>query len=380
MPTDRGGLGADAALSVAIDATPLLGRPTGIGVSCAGSLSALAARRDLTVSAFAVSWRKRGPLHGLVPAGVSTTQRPVPARAAHWLWSRCDLPPAEWFLGRHDVVHGMNFVVPPVRHGAEVITVYDLTVLRFPELASPGTRAFPELVRRALRRGAWVHTLAASVAAEIVEVFAVPEERVRVVPPGIPLLPEQDRHPDEESGPSRRYVLAVGTVEPRKDYPTLLDAFDRLAGAREDLELVVVGEDGWGSEAFTASLEASPFADRVRRTGWVDDAGLARLLRSASVLAYPSLYEGFGFPPLQAMAAGVPVVATRAGAVPEVVGDGALVVEPGDADALAGALAQVLDDPVYARSLVLRGNARVAEFSWAATAEGLVGLYRDATS
>ena len=151
-----------------------------------------------------------------------------------------------------------------------------------------------------------------------------------------------------------------------------------MAATHPEVALVVVGADGWGAERFAAAVEASPWRSRIVRAGYLDDPTVASTLRHAAVLAYPSRYEGFGFPPLQAMAAGVPVVATAAGAVPEVVGDGAVLVDPGDGDGLAGAIDRVLDGGAGLGEQVARGLRRSAEFTWEACANGLAGLYRDA--
>jgi glycosyltransferase involved in cell wall biosynthesis len=177
-----------------------------------------------------------------------------------------------------------------------------------------------------------------------------------------------------------RYVLAVGTIEPRKDYPLLVRSFDEVAAAHPDVALVVVGSDGWGAAAFGDAVAAAAARDRIVRPGYLDDAGLAAALRGADALAYPSRYEGFGFPPLQAMAAGVPVVATAAGAVPEVVGDGAWLVPAGDGDALAARLVEALSGGDAVDALVARGRARASHFSWERCADGLAGLYRDAAA
>jgi glycosyltransferase involved in cell wall biosynthesis len=175
------------------------------------------------------------------------------------------------------------------------------------------------------------------------------------------------------------YILALGTIEPRKDLPTLVRAFDAIAGDRPGLYLRVAGPEGWGMAAFEAALTAARHRDRVRRYGWVGGRERAELLARATVFAYPSLYEGFGFPPLEAMAVGVPVVATNAGALPEVAGDGAELVPVGDVDALAAALARLVDDPDARAALAERGRRRAECFSWEACADGLAGLYRDAT-
>ena len=380
----NGGAGVPPRLRVALDATPLLGTPTGVGVFCLGALRALGAHTDLDVHAFAVSWRRRAGIGPLLPATVAATQRPMPARPLHALWGRGAWPPVEWFIGRIDVVHGTNFVVPPTRRAAEVVSVHDLTPVHHPELCNPATLAYPGLIRRALRRGAWVHADSAFVAAEVVEAFGADPARVRVVAPGVPPLP--DMAPPVARGlvapflpPGvARYVLSIGTAEPRKDLPGLVRAFDRLADRHADLALVLAGPPGWGEEALTSAVDGARAGARVVRTGWLEPPALAALLQEASVLAFPSLYEGFGFPPLQAMAAGVPVVATRAGSLPEVLGDGAVLVDVGDDDGLVEALDRVLDDPALRGQLVASGAARAASFSWERCGEGLSVLYRDA--
>ncbi len=370
----------DEALRVALDATPLLGRPTGVGAFCAGVLEGLSRRQDVAASAFAVSWRRRHAIDGRLPPGIARCTRAMPARPLHAAWRMVEAPPLEWFVGATDVVHGTNYVVPPTRRAARVVTVHDLTTVRYPELCDRSTLAFPALVRRALARGAWVHTHSTSVADEVVETFGADPERVRAVASGVPRLDDPD-----ESAPLRylpsgvaRYVLAVGTAEPRKDLPGLVAAFDLLAGNRGDLGLVLAGPEGWGSADLHRAIDAARARARVVITGWVDGATLAGLLRAASVLAYPSLYEGFGYPPLQAMTLGTPVVATRAGAVEEVVDDAALLVAPRDPEALAQAISSVLDSEDTAASLRARGLVRAAAFDWDTCAAGLMALYRDA--
>ena len=372
-------------MRVALDATPLLGLPTGVGAFCQGALDVSAIRPDVDVRAYAVSWRRRGRIEALLPAGVAAHQRPMPARPLHALWGRWDAPPLEWFVGSVDIVHGTNFVVPPTRRAATVVSVHDLTPLHHPELCNEATLAYPGLIRRALARGAWVHTDSAFVAGEVADAFSVDPARVRVVYPGIPDLPvatERDtvavlsRLLPSGSG---RYCLAVGTAEPRKDLPGLVRAFGEVAARRHaDLRLVLAGPPGWGEDTLAPAVASSPARDRIVRTGWVEPPDLAVLLSRASVLAYPSLYEGFGFPPLQAMRAGVPVVATRAGSLPEVLGNGALIVEPGDHDALVLALEASLVDDALRRRLVAAGTTRSAQFSWERCGAGLEELYRDA--
>ncbi len=369
-------------LRVALDATPLLERVSGVPAFCAGVLGGLSRRTDVSTTAFAVSWRRRHLIEGRLPSGVAVARHAMPARPLHVAWGRSQLPPLEWFVGPTDVVHGTNYVVPPTRNAARVVTVHDLTTVRYPELCNRATLGFPGLVRRALAHGAWVHTHSAAVAAEVVEVLGADPARVRAVASGVPPLGVPDEHAPSRYLPDgvSRYVLAVGTAEPRKDLPGLVAAFDLLAGERPDLGLVLAGSAGWGSAALREALDAARSRDRIVVTGWIDDGTLAGLLRGAAVLAYPSLYEGFGYPPLQAMAEGTPVVATRAGAIGEVLGDAALLVEPKDHEALAHAIAAVVDSGETTADLRARGLARAASYDWDTCAAGLVALYRDAAN
>lgn len=363
-----------------------------MGTFCQGALGALARTPGVDVSAYAVTWRRRGWLPGLLPPGVRVRQRAMPARPLNFAWRHLDVPPCEWFVGGVSVVHGTNFVVPPARDAARVVTVHDLTTLKYPELCDRATLLFPRLVRRAVRSGAWVHTPSEFVASEVVSEFGADPSRVRAVHHGVPSQVDflddkkyrdcEDRATDRFQLPARaeRYLLSIGTIEPRKDYPGLVRAFDLVAERDTGVFLVVAGADGWGVDAFERAVAASRFGERIVRPGYVADSELDRLLGRAAALVFPSVYEGFGFPPLQAMAAGVPLVATAVGAVPEVVGDAGRLVVARDVEALACAIEVVLAGGEEVRAMVERGKRRAAEFTWERTASGLEDLYRDALS
>jgi glycosyltransferase involved in cell wall biosynthesis len=308
-------------VAVAMDATPLLGVRTGVGESVAGFLSAVSTDVDLDVIGYGLSATAGRSLPARLPPSVRAGRRiPIPAGALLRVWARTDHPAIELWSGPVDVVHGTNFVVPPSPKAARLVTVHDLTPVRFPELCSPTSLRYPGLIRRAVQGGASIHTVSQSVADDVMNHFDVEASRVHVIHNGLtPLSPPLPR--EESEAP---YVLAIGTVEPRKGLPDLVAAFDRIAGSIPEFRLKIAGPAGWGEEALAAALRSARHGDRIERVGWSDDR--SSLIAGARLLAYPSLYEGFGLPPLEAMSLGVPVVATTAGAIPEVVGDAAVLV------------------------------------------------------
>ncbi len=354
----------------------MLGQRTGVGEVTRGLLDALAARADVAPVAYALTWRGRDALGGVVPAGVRVATARFPARAARELWDRgAGWPTAEHWTGPVDVVHALNYVAPPA-HAAVIAAVHDLTFVRFPELCTPDTLRYPGLIRRSIARGATIQTGSEFTALEIRDEFGLAEDRVVVVPWGLAPVTGGNAPAGTALAGGTRYVLALGTIEPRKNVPGLVRTFDAVAASDPDVRLVVAGPDGWDQEAFDRAVDTAHHRDRIVRLGYVTDAQRRDLLAGATVFAYPSRYEGFGLPPLEAMAAGVAVVATTAGSLPEVLGDAAALVDPANEDDLADALRRVLADDAWRATLVTRGREQAALYSWAATAEHLVRLYR----
>ena len=366
---------ANQAVRVGVDATPLLGKRTGVGQFVTGLVEGFKGHSAVALRPFTVTAR------GWRSDEAKTIQRwPMPARPLRALWRHSDMAPIEWWTGSLDVVHGTNFVVPPSKRATQLISVHDMTTVLYPELCTPDTLQYPGLIARAVAGGAHIHTDSTFVATEVIRHFEIEPARVHTIHLGFQRYkpdPEQRGQLLAAEGDGAPYLLAIGTVEPRKDYPTLLEAFAMVAASETDLRLVIVGQSGWGERAFVAALAKIPagISARIERRGFVEEAERIRLLAGARMLVYPSVYEGFGLPPLEAMAAGVPVVATRVGSLPEVLGEGALFVTRANAVALASAIQRVHSDTELRNALRSRGYANAARFTLEAMVEAFTDLY-----
>jgi glycosyltransferase involved in cell wall biosynthesis len=356
---------------LALDVGPLYGHRTGVGAAVAELSAALASHPEVHPYPYLLSFRTRPD----PPA----RRLPLPAAAAHRLWARADWPRVDRWLAPAQVVHGTNYVVPPSRL-PRLVSVYDCWFLAHPGQASPPVRRAAAVLRRAVSRGAWVHASSEATAQRVRDLLGT--DRVTVAHLGaLPVPPPANRPAGAtwtRSLDGRPFVLALGTIERRKNLPALVDAFSRAAPQLDGAALVLAGAPGDDQPALDRAVAAVPqrVRDDIFTPGPVDDATKSWLLHHAAAIAYPSLDEGFGFPILEAQAAGRPVVATRAGSIPEIAGDGAELVPLGDADALAGALVRVVDDDARSQELVAAGRANLARFSWMTTATELVWLYR----
>jgi glycosyltransferase involved in cell wall biosynthesis len=371
---------------VGLDATPLLGRRTGIGRYVASLLPELRRlpadpdRGAWELLATAFSLRGRGELAALLPPGVRDRSRALPARLLQRTWARIEVPTVTSLVGRVDVFHGTNFVLPPTGSARGVVTVHDLAFLHTPATVSSTSQALRELVPRALARAAVVCTPSRAVADEVMAAYRLPADRIQVTPLGVDPAWSATPPPDPgwlaEQGLPERYVLFVGTLEPRKMLPTLVEAHRLMQASARGVPLVLLGPAGWGPQLYLAGLPGG----MVRTTGWRPDEEARRIVAGAAVLAFPSAAEGFGLPPLEAFAAGVPVVASDLPVTREVLGPDrrlADLVPPGDAAALAGALERRLTQADPAGAATAR-RERAAGFTWAATAASTAEAYRRA--
>ncbi len=319
-------------------------------------------------------------LHGRAPRLPYSPSIPVrslglPRLALYESWHRLRRPAVDRATGPVSVIHATGLAVPP-RSAPIVWTLHDLAWRRDPSSFTPwGVRFFEAALACAIEEADLVLCPSQATVDDAVAA-GLAADRVRLVPLGVrPVAVTEDaiRAVRRRYGLGRPYVLSVGTAEPRKNLGTLVDAFAGLK--RSDVDLVVVGPAGWQEDLRPL---AERLGDRARPLGFVADPELAALYAGAAVFAYPSHWEGFGLPVLEAMAAGAPVVTSAASATGEVAGDAALLVDPQDRDSLTDALARLLDDAPLAARLSAAGRARAAELTWERTASLTASAYAEA--
>lgn len=315
---------------------------------------------------------------------------PIPARWFERLSARFDLPRVEW-LARFDVLFAPNFIPPPTRTGALVVTVHDLAFRRFPETAPHGTRWWLERLDRTLANAARIIAVSESTRRDLMELYDVAAERVVVIPHGVDRETFRPASERELEAARRRfgidppYLLSLGGIEPRKNLPNLIKAFAALS-AHARTSLVIAGAGvAWnpeGGRLLDAALAEVPaeVRGRIALVGYVSGAEKTALIAGAEALVYPSLYEGFGLPVLEAMACGTPVLTSDVSALPEVAGGAAVLVDPRDVDSIRDGMARILTDPQLRGRLAEAGTARAASFSWTETAERTASVLREVGS
>ena len=364
-------------MKIAIDARALLPPTTGIGTYTRGISRGLAARPGLEVRLF--SPRPLPPQDG-VAVGVSADRHPL-----GMIWAQTTLSRRARDWGAEVLLAALT--IGPVRGTLPFVSVvHDLTPWSHPEWHARRTLVgFTPLWDWTAERAARLLCVSRATARELTRAYPETESRVRVVPNGV----DSDFTPPEEGvdltatrqryAGGRKYILYLGTLEPRKNVETLVAACDLVWRRRPSApDLVLAGGAGWKSKSLYDRIGASPFRDRIHRTGYAGREAARDLYRAAEVFVYPSHAEGFGLPVLEAMACGAPVVASTAEALREVAGEAALFADPRDAEGLARQIERVLEDPALAARLAAAGPARAALFSWEAAAEATAAVLAEA--
>jgi glycosyltransferase involved in cell wall biosynthesis len=357
-------------MRIVVDVTPLSRPRTGIGNYFRGMLAGLAesaeGRHELVAFGPTGPWgrqRIRDALDGL-PVELRLPLLP----RAHWwrtAWSRLGRPPVETFVGRLDVFHFSDWMYPPQRGGLRATTIHDLVPLRFPDWVEQATVRMhgPKYVHGA-KTCDRIFVNSAFTRGEVVELLEVPEERIVVAHPGIDPAFGPDGDRADLGAP---YVLSVGTLEPRKNLPTLVAAFSHVRKRHPELTLAIAGLEGWGERPVEAA--------GISLLGYVSDEELARLYRGAAAFAYPSRFEGFGIPVVEALASGVPAVVSTHPSLDEASGEAAIRADPEDPRAFAAALEWALEAGSQIRE---RGLAHASRFTWRACGETVLSGYESA--
>jgi glycosyltransferase involved in cell wall biosynthesis len=307
---------------------------------------------------------------------------PLPERWMTIGWHRFYLPlPVEWFTGAVDLFHSPNFILPPVRRARTLLTVHDLSFIRHPQGATPALRRWLEqVVPRSLARADHVLADSESTCQDLIDIFGFAPEKITVVGAGV----EPRFQPVTEPGLldrlkaryrlPERFILGLGTLEPRKNFEGLIRAYSQ-SPVRESHHLVIAGGKGWLYDGIFATAQASPVASRIHLIGFVADDDLPALYSLADIFAYPSHYEGFGIPVIEAMACGTPVVCANNSSLPEVAGQAALQVTATDLPALAEALDRLATDQALRQQAIQEGFRQARQFEWPAAARRLLAVY-----
>ena len=375
-------------MRIGIDVTSALTQGGGIGRYTRELVQALVATdSDSAYTFFSAKRPLTLPVPNPLPTADNVQHRPAPLdeRWLYRLWYRARLPlPVQWVTGQLDLFHSPDFVLPPVSGNIPtLLTVHDLSFIHYPEnypesLVNYLNKAVPWSVQRA------THVLADSQATkrDLEQIWNVATDKITVLYSGVngrfQPITDQTRQQTvrEKYGLGQRpLLLSVGTVQPRKNYQMLIRAFAQVA---DDLphNLVIAGGKGWLYDDMLAEIERQGIDGRVYFIGFVDDDDLPTLYSIASAFAFPSIYEGFGLPLLEAMACGVPVLTSNASCLPEVAGKATIQIDPRDESGWAQAISQILTDMDLRTKLVADGFRQARQFSWQKSAQQLLSIYR----
>ena len=354
-------------MRVTIDATPLLIRSAGVKNYLYYWIRAL---EEIAAPGAIRTFPSLGPFAPLShERSVSSRWSTYAGLAALALANYTPLPVPGWQARGSDIFHTTHLLRQPPRRLRLTATIYDMTCWLMPELHPAANRRADRAFADTMRRADALIAISESTRNDAVRLLKLPPQKIEVIHPGVApafysVGPEQVASVRERYKLARPFILYIGTIEPRKNIGVLLDAYAGLAPSlREQFDLVLAGPIGWASPDTVARLA------EARYLGYIPETDIAPLTAAAAVFAYPSLYEGFGFPVAQAMAAGVPVVTSNISSLPEVAGNAALLVDPRSTTELRGALARLLRSPTLRAELAQRGRCRAPQFTWQSCAE-----------
>ncbi|MBU4494419.1 MAG: glycosyltransferase family 4 protein [Acidobacteria bacterium] len=372
-------------MNIGYDIRPFLKNETGVGVYFRNLLQSLSRLdRDNSYFLFSSSFKDRFSADKIPSfSRMSFRDKRIPVRVMNCLWYRLEWPPLDlFFRTRLDLTHSPTPLLLPSR-GRKIVTVYDLFFVEYPEKADrEAGRVFNRKIHRSLREADGIITISRFTRDRILDLFPVDEKKIRVIPLGLHrnFWVEGSIREFEETksrlGLPSSYILFVGAMERRKNLVRLIEAFDLIQKRKPDLSLVIAGREGEDTPAVRARIRDLRLESRVHLIGYCRETDLRSLYRLADAFVFPSLYEGFGLPLLEAMACELPVAASGTSALTEVGGDAALYFNPDDPGEMAAVIERVLEDSALRSRLQVKGKKRVEDFSWKDAAADTLAFYR----
>ncbi|MBN3872567.1 glycosyltransferase family 1 protein [Nostoc sp. JL33] len=382
-------------LKVVVDATPVDSKPSGVGFYVANLISALDVLQKEENFQLGVVYQPRlkNWLRGdfSFPESLKHYSQqyllPLPVRISDLLLALAFKPSLSYFekyFGFPDILHGTNYSVYPCRNSLKVMNIYDLTFIKYPNYIDSMVKTYTERVKRCLQWTDLVLTISESSKKDIIEYLEVDPKKVYVTPLASRYSPNylseeiaQRLEKQANYDFSKPYLLFVSTIEPRKNINTIITAFNFLKEKYKiEHQLILIGKKGWNYQPVFAAIENSPWGNQIHHLNYLSNELVALFYSKADVFVYPSHYEGFGLPVLEAMTLGAPVISSNTSSIPEVTGDAAILVDPNNPVQLAEAILKVISDSELRQELINKGKARAKLFSWERTAKETLNAYR----
>ncbi|MCJ7617944.1 MAG: glycosyltransferase family 4 protein [Desulfobacterales bacterium] len=363
-------------MNIGIDARPLTYQMTGIGTYLKQLLDEMQkidrVNHYYLISNGPISFNLKNPLWFKIEGKIKK-------KMLSTLWMQCKAPLLAYKL-KLDLFWGPRHHLPPLlpKKIKKMLTIHDVVHLLYPK-TMPLSHLIVErlLMRLSILKADYIIAVSSSTESNIKDAYGICSDKIRTIYSGTPVLTKRTSIKKYKSLPSK-YFLFVGSLEPRKNFERVFAAFEFLQPESYGVHLVIVGGKGWKNRKFLKRLKTHPLKSFIHLTGYITSAYLSKIYSQALCLVFPSLYEGFGFPILEAMACGTPVITSNISSMPEVAGGAAILVDPYDVDALAEAMHGVLTDKGLRESLVKKGLERVKQFSWEKCAEETIKVYESA--